>query len=49
MVEHKGIQVHNDVESVVEGILLKNSRSKVTKDELTMLSYMFKMPQSVEV
>ena len=27
-----------------EGILLKNPRSKVTKDELNMPSYLFKIP-----
>ena len=32
-----------------EGVLLKNPRSKVTKDEFNKLRYFYKIPQSVEV
>ena len=32
-----------------EGILLTNPRSKVTKDELKKLKYLYKFPKSVEV
>ena len=32
-----------------EGILLKNSRSKVTNDEVKMLRYLYKVPSSVEI
>ena len=32
-----------------DGILLKNSRSKVTEDDLKKLRYLYKTPQSVSI
>ena len=52
-VEPKVSQGNTSVELVEEshigeGILLKNPRSIVTNEELKMLRYLYKIPQSVE-
>ena len=55
MVEPKGTQGDTGAETLVveshlgEGILVKNPRSKVTKEELSKLRYLYKIPQSMEV
>jgi len=44
-----GVEPIVEVSHPGEGILLKKPRSKVNNDELPMLRYLFKIPQSVEV
>ena len=54
-IEPEVAQVNVSVEPVLEElhpgerILLKNLGSKVTKDEVNFLRYLYKIPQSVEV